>query len=69
MEEKKRRAVYNPKADKKWRDDNPNHKRYLSARSAARSFINTKATEEDLKELELLILAKREVLGCVAKFN
>lgn len=55
MEEKKRKAVYNPKADAKWIEENKAHKRYLSARSAARSFINTKANKDDLLELKTMI--------------
>lgn len=58
MEEKKRESVYNPEADARWIEENRERKRYLSARSAARSFINTKATLDDLDELQTLIVAK-----------
>lgn len=59
MKENKRKSTYNYEADAKWIDKNTEHKRYLSARSAARSFINKKATDEDLEELETLIAIKR----------
>ncbi|MEJ6989862.1 hypothetical protein WJ325_14780, partial [Listeria monocytogenes] len=35
---------------------NKEHANYLKSRSAARSFIKNKATLEDLKELEKLII-------------
>lgn len=60
--EKKREAVYNPEADKKWIEKNKEHRRYLSARGGARSFIRNRATLEDLEELEELIKARRENL-------
>ena len=60
--EKKREAVYNPEADKKWIEKNKEHRRYLSARGGARSFIRNRATLEDLEELEELIAARRENL-------
>lgn len=51
----KRKAVYNPEADKKWARANKDHKRYLNYRSTARVFIRELATEEDLAELKGLI--------------
>lgn len=63
MEEKrKRKAVYNPEADKKWAQKNKEHKSYLKYRSTARSFIKNKSTLEDLEELEQLILERRKEL-------
>lgn len=59
---KKREAVYNPEADKKWYDKNKEHKQYLNYRSTSRSFIRNRATLEDLEELEELIAARRENL-------
>lgn len=53
--EKKRKAVYNPEADKKWREANKEHRRYLTCRGSARSFIRNKATRDDLLELKSLI--------------
>ncbi|MDO5027447.1 MAG: hypothetical protein Q4E50_06420 [Tissierellia bacterium] len=58
----KRESVYNPDADKKWIEKNKEHRRYLSARGAARSFIRNRATLEDLEELEGLIEERRKVL-------
>lgn len=54
-----RKAVYNPKADKKWIEKNKEHRSYLSQRSTARSFIRKKATVDDLTELEHLIEERR----------
>lgn len=42
-------------ANKKWQDQNRERARYLQNRSAARSFIRLRATQEDLAELEELI--------------
>jgi len=50
-----RKAVYNPEADKRYREKNKEHRNYLSSRSNARSFIRNKATEQDLEELKALI--------------
>ena len=63
MEEvKKREAVYNPDADKKWNDNNKEHLRYLTDRTSARRFIRTKATLADLEELQALIEERRATL-------
>lgn len=61
-ENKKRKSVYNPEADKKWAEKNKGHKSYLKYRSTARSFIKNKATSEDLDELEQLIENRRNEL-------
>lgn len=53
--EKKRKAVYNPEADRRWKEKNREHRNYLTGRGAARSFIRNKATCEDLLELKALI--------------
>ena len=53
--EKKRKAVYNPEADRRWKEKNREHRNYLTGRGAARSFIRNKATREDLLELKSLI--------------
>lgn len=63
MTEKKRKAVYNPEADKKWREKNRAHVNYMNQRRTARSFIRNHATSEDLDELDALILEKREKLA------
>ena len=49
MEEKKREAVYNPKADKLWNEKNKQHRQYLNKRSATKNFILKLATNEDIK--------------------
>ena len=61
-ETKKRKAVYNPEADKKWAEKNKEHKSYLKYRSTARSFIKNKATMEDLEELKKLIKERENML-------
>ncbi len=61
-EPKKRKAVYNPEADKRWRENNRERANYLSGRSASRSFIRNRAKLEDLDELEALIKQKRKEL-------
>ena len=43
------------KANKKWTDKNREHANYLKNRSATKSFIRNKATQEDLLELKKLI--------------
>lgn len=53
--EKRRKAVYNPEADKRWKEKNREHRNYLTGRGAARSFIRNKATRDDLLELKSLI--------------
>lgn len=39
------------------------HRNYMIGRRNARSFINTKSTEEDLQELEQLIANRRQQLN------
>lgn len=48
--------------NKKWRDKNKAHNRYLSYRSTSRSFIRKLATEDDLNELASLIEERRKML-------
>lgn len=57
----KRKAVYNPEADKKWARANKDHKRYLNYRSTSRTFIRELATEEDLAELKDLIALRESI--------
>lgn len=59
---KERKAVYNPEADARWREKNREHANYMNSRRNARSFIRTKSTEEDLRELEELIEERRKFL-------
>ena len=56
IEERTKKAQL--KANKKWSDENKAHANYLKNRSAARSFIRNKATQEDLLELKKLIEEK-----------
>lgn len=58
----KRKAVYNPEADKKWRDNNKEHVKYLRYKSSARSFIRNLSKKEDLQELEEMIGIRKEDL-------
>lgn len=51
------------RADAKWRENNKEHANYLRARSAAKSFIKNRATEEDLAELLKLISDRKQVLN------
>lgn len=60
MGEKKTSAQ--TEANKRWRAKNREKARYLRGRSESRSFIRNRATEEDLKELEILIVERRENL-------
>ncbi len=57
-----RKAKYNPEADRRWAEANREHKRYLTARSSARSFIRTKAKLDDLDELSAMIDERRAEL-------
>ncbi|WP_258088057.1 hypothetical protein [Weissella fangxianensis] len=47
-------------ANKRWAAKNKEHKKYLSYRTYARSFIKKLATNDDLDELEQLIAERRE---------
>lgn len=57
-----RKAIYNPEADRRWSEKNPERRKYLSHRSRARSFIRDAATMEDLDELTSLIANRRAEL-------
>ena len=46
------------RATKKWENKNKEYSNYLKSRSSVKSFIRNKATDEDLKEFELLISEK-----------
>lgn len=48
--------------DKRWIEKNKEHRRYLSSRSAARSFIRNRATLEDIEELRMLMIEREEDL-------
>ena len=49
-EKKKRKAVYNPEADKRWREKNKERVKYTRYRSNARAFLKELIQEEDLSE-------------------
>ena len=55
------------KANKKWNEQNREHRNYLSKRSSARSFIRNHATGSDLNELEELIAERRDALMTVTE--
>ena len=59
---KKRKAVYNPDADRRWREKNKERARYLTDRTSCRRFLRDKATEKDLEEMEQLIAERRQQL-------
>lgn len=54
----RRKAVYDPEAQTRWREKNPEKVRYNRAKSAARSFVRSKATLDDLNELQEMISAR-----------
>ena len=47
------------KATKKWVENNREHSNYLKYRSCAKTFINNRATLEDLEEISKMILEKK----------
>lgn len=49
-------------ANKKWQEKNREKARYLRNRSTARNFIKKQSTKEDIKELEELIIIRKEEL-------
>lgn len=57
-----RKAIYNPEADARWRDKNRERVNYMRARRGAKSFILTKATSEDLQEIEGFIEERKKYL-------
>lgn len=66
MEEKrKREAVYNPEADKRWLEKDPENKKKkyrANKKSAAKSFIKNEATLEEIKELQALLDERKAAL-------
>jgi len=48
--------------NKKWQEKNRERTRYLSRRSTTRSFLRKDATLEDIRELELIIKERKELL-------
>lgn len=62
-ETKKRKAVYNREADKKYRENNKEQVRYATYKSRARVFIRNLMTLEDIAEFEALLQERKEVLN------
>ena len=55
-------------ANKRWRESSleaKEHSNYLKSRSAARSFIRTKATLEDIKEMEKMLNERESLLKII----
>lgn len=48
--------------DREWIEKNRKHKRYLSYRSTARTFIRNHATMDDITELKKLIKERENTL-------
>lgn len=48
--------------NRRWAEENKEHKRYLSYRSTTRTFIRNYAKKDDLEELTNLIEEKRKKL-------
>lgn len=46
------------RATKKWEEENPERRKYLSYRSSARTFVRHWATDEDFEELEKIFKNK-----------
>lgn len=61
-EKKKREAVYDPVAQKKWSDKNRAKKNANTRRSNAKRFIREDATLEELEELQALIEERKTTL-------
>lgn len=60
MEEKKKReAVYDPEAQKRWEQKNKDKRGRINRKSGAKRFIREDATMDELQELKALI-ADRE---------
>lgn len=64
-EEKKRKAIYSPEADKKWRENNKERRNYLTDRTSTRRFLRTKATLEDLEEIKKLVEERENALNSI----
>ena len=62
MTEKKRQAVYDPEAQKRWEQKNKEKRGRINRKSAAKRFINSDATKEELDELQALIAERRKSL-------
>lgn len=67
MEEKKKReAVYNPEADKRWLEKDPKNKKKkyrANKKSTAKNFIRNEATLEEIEELQAWLDERRKQLS------
>lgn len=61
-EKKKRVAVYDPVAQKKWTEKNKERKKYISHKARARSFLRDVATLDDLEEMKSVIAEREKIL-------
>lgn len=57
------------KANKRWNENNKERMRYLRSRSSARSFINNRATIDDIKELQELLTNRKNKIKDDSKMN
>lgn len=64
---KKRKAVYNPEANKRWREKNKERNDYLRYKSAARVFIRDLIEDEDLEEFNNLMRERNKKVGEIAE--
>ena len=62
MDKENKLSEAQKRADENWRKNNKDHANYLRSRSAARSFIRTKATIEDINELQQLLEERKTFL-------
>lgn len=61
--------MYHKASDKKWIEKNRDHKRYLSKRSTARSFIRNDATPDDILEIKNIIRKKELEMSVEYKYE
>ena len=64
---KKRKAVYNPEANKRWREKNKERNDYIRYKSAARVFIRDLIEDEDLEEFNNLMSDRNKKVGEIAE--
>lgn len=62
-EKKKRKAVYNRAADKKYRENNKEQVRYTTYKSRARVFVRDLIIKEDVEEFEALLSERKKKLS------
>lgn len=62
-ENKKRKAVYNREADKKYRENNKELVRYTTYKSRARVFVRDLIIKEDIGEFEALLSERKKKLS------